>query len=149
MDAAEYDTMARVEDRYWWYRNLRRRIARSLRDAVATTPRRILDVGCGTGANVRGLRTVFPGCVVVGSDVAAQALEHARVRFHGPLVQASANALPFRDGVFDVVLITDVLNVAAVDDAVAVHEAHRVLRAHGVLAINRSEERRVGKECRL
>jgi ubiquinone/menaquinone biosynthesis C-methylase UbiE len=137
MEAPEYDTMAQIEDRYWWYRNLRRRVASALRAEVAgAPPRRILDVGCGTGANASALRVVFPASVVVGMDVAATALLHTRRRGVSPLVRGSANELPFRDGVFDVVLIADVLNVAAVNDSTALREAHRVLRSGGVLAAN-------------
>jgi SAM-dependent methyltransferase len=137
MESNEYETMAQVEDRYWWYRNLRRRVASSLQAEIpGAPPRRILDVGCGTGANASALRAVFPASVVVGMDVAATALLHTRRRGVGALARASANDLPFRDGVFDVVLIADVLNVAAVNDSTALREAHRVLRPGGVLLTN-------------
>jgi SAM-dependent methyltransferase len=136
MATAEYDMMARVEDGYWWYRDLRRRVTTSLHAALGAAPQRILDVGCGTGANARALRAAFPSSVIVGTDIAPRALAHSRARGVGPLVRASANELPFRGGTFDAALITDVLNVAAVDDAVALREAHRVLRAGGVLAAN-------------
>ena len=136
MATAEYDMMARVEDGYWWYRDLRRRVTTSLHAALGAAPRRILDVGCGTGANARALRTAFPSSVIVGTDIAPRALAHSRARGLGPLVRASANELPFRGGTFDAALMTDVLNVAAVDDAVALREAHRVLRVGGVLAAN-------------
>jgi SAM-dependent methyltransferase len=136
MRAGEYDTMARVEDRYWWYRSLRRRIAGALRAEIAGAPRRILDVGCGTGANAAALRRVYPSSAVVGMDLATSALSHSRRRGLATLVCGSANELPFRDGVFDVVLIADVLNVVAVSDATALREAHRVLGTGGVLAAN-------------
>ena len=137
MEPAEYDTMARVEDAYWWYRGLRRRLASALRaEAVARRGVRILDVGCGTGANATAVRAAFPQSTVIGVDVASRALGYARRRGAGMLAQASANELPFRAGSFDVVLIADVLNVAAVDDRAALREAHRVLRADGVLVAN-------------
>src|SRR6185503_8956473 len=70
MATAEYDMMARVEDGYWWYRDLRRRVTTSLHAALGAAPQRILDVGCGTGANARALRAAFPSSVIVGTDIA-------------------------------------------------------------------------------
>jgi ubiquinone/menaquinone biosynthesis C-methylase UbiE len=137
VEAAEYDTMARIEDAYWWYRGLRRRLASALHAETGQgRPSRILDVGCGTGANATAVRAAFPTSTVIGIDVATRALRYAREREAGLLAQASANELPFRPGTFDVVLIADVLNVAAVDDHTALREAHRVLRADGVLVAN-------------
>jgi trans-aconitate methyltransferase len=45
-------------------------------------PSRVLDFGCGTGETSRGLLERFEGAQVVGIDVSAGALEHAR-RLHG------------------------------------------------------------------
>jgi ubiquinone/menaquinone biosynthesis C-methylase UbiE len=137
MEPREYETMASLENAYWWYRGLRARVIAALRAELGERrPRRILDVGCGTGANMGALRALFPASMVVGVDVADAALRHSRRRGHTSLARASANDLPFRDADFDVVLITDVLNVAGVDDAAALREAHRVLRPGGLLAAN-------------
>lgn len=46
------------------------------------SPSRILDFGCGTGETSRRLLERFDGAQVVGVDVSAGALEHAR-RHHG------------------------------------------------------------------
>ena len=101
--------MARLEDYYWWYVGLRARVTAALRAEVGESrPRWILDVGCGTGANLRALRALFPASAVVGVDVADAALRHAQRRGGAPLACASANELPFRDARFDVVLIADV-----------------------------------------
>jgi SAM-dependent methyltransferase len=48
-----------------------------------------------------------------------------------PLAQASANALPFTTGAFDLVTCIDVLEVATVDPAALVNNALRVLRPGG------------------
>src|SRR5689334_17388220 len=57
-----------------------------------------LDLGCGTGQYIPGIRQT--GCRVVGLDLSADQLRHAKVRAGGALVQADACALPFAPGVF-------------------------------------------------
>jgi SAM-dependent methyltransferase len=137
MDAAEYDTMARAERGYWWYRGLRTLVRAALQHELAgRTQIRVLDDGCGTGGGMSVLARALPGSVVVGADVAVPALRYAAAQAAGPVVQASANDLPFRDGVFDAVVIADVLNVAAVNEARALAEARRALKPGGVLVVN-------------
>jgi SAM-dependent methyltransferase len=59
---------------------------------------RLLDVGCGTGAQYPALREL--GWSVVGVDISADMLRLARERGL-EVVQADARALPFEDGSFD------------------------------------------------
>ena len=91
---------------------------------------RTLDVGCGTG---RGLRFYGPGASVVGIDPAGTSLARAARRLPGSrLVQASAEALPFRDGVFDTVVSSFVF-CSVPDPARGFAEVKRVLRPDGQL----------------
>lgn len=77
-------------------------LARWRRWLVAGARGRTLDLGCGTGRN---LPLYAPPGRPVGLDPAWPALERARRRAPGvPLVQASADALPFRAGAFDTVV---------------------------------------------
>ena len=89
---------------------------------------RTLDVGCGTG---RGLRFYGPGVQVVGIDPARASLARAARRISGSrLVQASAEALPFREGVFDTVVSSFVF-CSVPDPARGLAEVKRVLRPGG------------------
>jgi len=91
---------------------------------------RTLDVGCGTG---RGLRFYGPGARVIGLDPARASLARARRRIPGSrLVQASAEALPFRDGVFDTV-VSSLVFCSVPDPARGFVEVKRVLRPDGQL----------------
>jgi SAM-dependent methyltransferase len=63
---------------------------------------RTLDVGCGSGRN---LPLYAAGVRVVGLDPGWRNLQRARLRApRVPLVQASAEALPFKHGAFDTVV---------------------------------------------
>ena len=91
-----------------------------------------LDLGCGTGRNL----PLFPAeARVVGIDLPADSLRRARKREpRARLVRASAEALPFRDGTFDTVVVGLVLCSVGRPD-IAVREIRRVLRDGGELRL--------------
>jgi ubiquinone/menaquinone biosynthesis C-methylase UbiE len=91
---------------------------------------RTLDLGCGTGRN---LPLLPAGVRAVGLDPAFDSLRRARRRAPGvPLVCGSAEALPFRAGVFDTVVSGFVL-CSVPDPRRGLAEVRRVLRADGTL----------------
>ncbi len=92
---------------------------------------RILDVGCGLGLYVRQFRSHSPD--VWGVDIDADKVAEASRNLPN-IRQAPAEALPFADGSFDVLLLHEVLEHVD-DDRRAVAEAHRVLRAGGRMVI--------------
>ena len=76
-------------------------------DRAGPGPRRILDVGCGTGRLLAGAGDRFPGAHRVGLDPSAPMLAHGRRASGGAaLMLARAEQLPLRDGTFDLVLCT-------------------------------------------
>lgn len=134
MEASEYAVMAAVEDRHWWYGGMRA-IAAALLDQVyaGRSDLRVLDAGCGTGANVRFLQRYG---TVTGIDLASEALELAGPRVPGKLARASVLALPFASQSFDLVTSFEVLYHRAVpDERIALREAGRVLRPGGRLLL--------------
>lgn len=100
IEAADYDERAFDSvvplQRYWQ----RRRHAIVTRREVPLG--RVLDVGCGSSRILRDLGRV------VGVDVAFHKLRYMR-RYGLPLVQGSVFALPFRDGAFDTVVCSEVI----------------------------------------
>ncbi len=136
MNIDEYAIMRRVEDQHWWYVALRD-IVRMFWDTYAPKqgqPVRLLDAGCGTGANLAmlsGKGTAF------GVDFAPEAVRLCRERGLARTAVASIDALPFSEESFDLVLSCDVIcNRSIPDKRLAVNELARVLRPGGVLFLN-------------
>ena len=77
---------------------------------LAPNPRRVLDVGCGTGALMRKAAKRFPRVDLSGVDPAPGMVEAAGRAWRGDrearFVQAAAEHLPFEDGEFDLVTST-------------------------------------------
>jgi SAM-dependent methyltransferase len=114
--------------------------------------RRVLDVGCGGGRHIRASRRLRD-VMGVGIDLGAQAVRDTKraleeldaitpalggtVPDAGPWVVARASAydLPFADGAFDCVIISEVLEHLH-DDRGAVAEISRVLKPGGLLAVS-------------
>jgi SAM-dependent methyltransferase len=100
-------------------------------------PARVLDCGCGTGWLSYFLAR--RGYQVVGTDVAADAIEIARanpVFRHGELPTfrvADSEALPF-ESEFDAVIFFDALH-HAIDELATLRGAYRALRAGGVCLV--------------
>lgn len=133
MNDREYEIMFRREDAYWWYRGMRA-VTRAFAPRVFARERggRALDAGCGTGRNLVDLAAGGPAA---GVDASLRALRFARRRGAAPLVCASVEALPFREGIFAAVLSRDVLYMVP-DDARAAREMARVLAPGGHLALS-------------
>jgi SAM-dependent methyltransferase len=84
-------------------------------DRLGGPPRRVLDVGSGTGLAARLVARRFPNAEVVGVDLSGAMVaearrllpaEHdARVRFQ----VADASELPFADGEFDLVVLLNMI----------------------------------------
>jgi ubiquinone/menaquinone biosynthesis C-methylase UbiE len=91
---------------------------------------RTLDLGCGTGRN---LPLFPPGARVIGLDPSLDVLRRARRRGPRiPLVQGSAETLPFRDGCFDTV-VSGLVLCSVPDQGCGLSEVHRVLGPDGTL----------------
>jgi malonyl-CoA O-methyltransferase len=70
-------------------------------------PETIVDLGCGTGAAVRGLQKTYPRARVHAVDIAGQMLKQARSRYRllskQRMVVADMEHLPFAEHSFDLV----------------------------------------------
>jgi SAM-dependent methyltransferase len=135
MHPDEYRVMFELEDGHWWYRGLRVMLKSMLaRYVAADAPRpKILDAGCGTGANLKLLESYGHA---VGVDISEQAIAFCRERGipDDRVLQASVTELPFRNGHFDLAVSFDVIcNI--VDDVGALSEIGRVLKPGGIFVV--------------
>jgi len=98
-------------------------------------PRRMLDVGCGTGNATACLREAYPAAAVAGLDLSAGMLGRARAKSPGlPLVRGNAAELPFSAAAFDLVLSAYMLHHLERREEFCV-EAARCLAPGGRLVI--------------
>ncbi len=108
MDPALFDLNAEIEQSHWWF-SARRDIMRTvLARAMPLQSQVVIDIGCGTGANIASLADQ---CECVGIDPSGVAIEHARRRF--PEVRFLHGVAPKGLGDFadraDAFLLMDVL----------------------------------------
>jgi SAM-dependent methyltransferase len=119
-----------AEGSHFWFHGFRRFMVPVLRQ-VAGERRglRLIDCGCGTGANLALLR---PYGEAFGFDLLAGG-RHART-LGGHVTRADITRIPFRTGVFDVVTAFDVLQCVGADHE-AIAEMARIARPGGTIVL--------------
>src|SRR5207253_7428091 len=95
MQLHTYRITYEMEGKHWWFVGRRRIIEsfveRICREIGKRRPR-ILDVGCGTGANLQMLSQFG---VAEGVDVSTEALDFCRARGLSKVKQGAAETLPY------------------------------------------------------
>src|SRR5690348_12296913 len=96
-----YPLLYELEESHWWHIGRRRiissfvqQICREIKDHRPA----ILDVGCGTGANLKMLAAFGDA---QGVDISTDALAFCQQRGLENVKLGAAESLPFGDGVFD------------------------------------------------
>jgi SAM-dependent methyltransferase len=149
MQQHTYAIMRRVEESHWWFvgrrKIIRSFLERTVRDLktdradreTGTTEQpgraghgealKILDVGCGTGANLEMLSEFG---AAEGVDVSAEALSFCKARGLVNVKLGEAERLPYEAGSFDLVTGLDVVEHLD-DDRAGLREMARVLLPEG------------------
>ena len=130
MQPHTYSIMYQIEGVHWWFVG-RRRIIRSFLERICGDLKgdrlHILDIGCGTGANLEMLARFGEA---EGVDVSTEALAFCRERGLQNVRQGEAEHLPYEDCTFDLVTGLDVVEHLD-DDIAGLREMRRVLRTGG------------------
>jgi SAM-dependent methyltransferase len=133
MTVDQYNVQAAVEDTHWWFVARRRILVTLASELLGRAPsKRIVDVGCSTGANTAALANLY-NCIGVDPSVAA--IERARSRF--PHVQFVAAYAPHEVRPelrrADLVVLADVIEHIADDQQFVSELASTITRGTYVL----------------
>ncbi|MBI3665618.1 MAG: methyltransferase domain-containing protein [Acidobacteria bacterium] len=115
---------------------LNEHVARYVFAARLARDKRVLDAGCGVGYGAARLAAVARQ--TVGLEIAADAVEAARLRYDAPqlaFLRGDCCALPFDDGSFDLVVAFEVIeHLESWESLLA--ESRRILTPGGALVIS-------------
>jgi SAM-dependent methyltransferase len=124
--------LARNEERNFWFRSRNRLLVWAMHKYFPTT-HSFLEIGCGTGYVLLGMRQAFPQMTLAGSEIFSAGLEFAAERLPGvDLFQMDALCIPFQDE-FDVVGAFDVLEHIEDDESVLAQLYRAVKPGGGIL----------------
>jgi len=84
MQAEQFQLHAEIEDRHWWFRGrraiMRRLVERAVSHDISRNPPLVIDIGCGTGANIAALAERYR---CLGIDTSADAIALAKRKYPG------------------------------------------------------------------
>jgi len=124
-----------AERDHFWFKGFRQFVTPLIERAVAGVSHpRILDCGCGTGANLTMLRRYGDA---YGFDLTAIGVRYARDHFQHRVARASATHVPFATRAFDLVTSFDVLYCLQDEqERQAIAEMARLVKTGGGLIVN-------------
>jgi SAM-dependent methyltransferase len=133
MERVVFERMAELDERHWWF-VARRRILASVIRRVARPPRgaRVLEVGCGTGHNLRMLSEFG---TVDACELDAEARGLASDRLGRPVLEARLPDLSmFEPESYDLIALLDVLEHVP-DDRGSLEAIRKLLKPDGALVL--------------
>lgn len=136
--AEKFDRLFDAETRNFWYRS-RSRLIVKLALAYLRPGARFIEIGCGTGSQLRALADV-PGIRLMGAEAYLDGIKLARRRLPGvDFVQLDAARMPF-EAEFDGAGLFDMLEHVE-DDLAVLRGARRALKPGGVALITVPQHR--------
>ncbi|WP_367987532.1 trans-aconitate 2-methyltransferase [Vibrio sp. NTOU-M3] len=131
-----FEKLAKLEEKNFWFRARNELIIWLLNKFVlknkdSRSLGKYLEIGCGTGYVLKGIKTAFRDTTVFGSEIFLSGLEQARCRLTDvSLMQMDARAIPYKEE-FNLIGAFDVLEHIKEDDKV-ISEIHRALTPNGI-----------------
>lgn len=126
----EYDALS---ERHFWFTGRRELILETIGDRIGAFGR-YLEIGCGNGFVLQGVRQAYPKAELWGCDPSLEGLRLAARRVpDAHLLQFDARRVPFAD-TFDLIAAFDVLEHVD-EDVAALREMHRACRSGGAIML--------------
>ena len=128
LESTVYDVEAEIEANHWWFVGRRKLFSSLIKPLRIPLGSSILDIGSGTGSNLRLLRELkFSN--VTGADFSEDSIKYCAEKKLGLVRKADVCDLPFNDNQFHMILATDIIE--HVDDKKALAEIYRTLASGG------------------
>lgn len=128
-EAGYFARLAEMEAGSFWFRSRNRLLIWTVLRYFPQAEN-LLEIGCGTGFVLSGIREALPQLALSGSEVFSEGLNFAAERLPGvELLQMDARRIPFRDE-FDVIGAFDVLEHVKEDEEVLA-QMHQATRGSG------------------
>lgn len=131
MDIESYETMYKLEKNYWWFVGRRKIISNLLKKIFPGKIDNALDVGCGTGFNMRVLSKYSRN--VCGFESSKHIINYADTQIKSSIIYGKFPDINIKRK-YDLITFFDVLEHIE-DDATALHEAYNLLKPGGVIMI--------------
>ena len=127
-----YDIEAKVQSFHWWFA-VRRKLLKSILSSLNVSKNCLtLDIGCGTGSNLRTLLSA--GLYAVGLDRSLYALLLVKNKEKSPLLVGDLNNLPVKTKSVGLIIAMDVLEHLD-NDVDGIHSFYQALKEEGVLIL--------------
>lgn len=137
MERREYERLAAVEERGWWFRGLHANLIRAWQSRdTAGGDAILLDAGCGTGGLLTRLAEAAPTARRYGLEFDPGAAETARDKSGAVLMVGSVLALPVASQSCDAIFSADVLCHRGVEPAAALAALAPCIKPRGLLLLN-------------
>lgn len=134
-----FQLMAAVEPKHFWF-VVRNRILMDVMRKYFPEPCKVLEMGCGTGFVLSGLRATFPQTRLSGSDIFTEGLVFTAQRVpSASLIQMDARRIPFQEE-FDLIGAFDVLEHIE-EDNVALAQMHQACKPGGGIVLTVPQHR--------
>lgn len=132
-DPENFVKLFNLEAGNFWFRARNRLIVWALQRYFPEA-KNLLEIGCGTGFVLSGIRQALPELILFGSEIFSEGLSFAAERLPGvELFQMDARRIPFREE-FDVIGAFDVLEHIREDEEV-LSQMYQATSKHGGILV--------------
>ncbi len=128
-----FSQLAEMEEKNFWFRTRNHLLTWAMQTHFPGA-QSFLEIGCGTGFVLQGLRSAFPGLKLAGSEVLFEGLPFTSQRIpDATLFQMDARRIPFENE-FDVIGAFDVLEHIQ-EDEIVLQQMHQAVKPGGGIMI--------------